>query len=212
MLSLVSISLLLTNSKIAIISIFFLIIIGLVESKRWIAGILLCLAIVLSLVLIYLNHDGNILLLIADMYSLDLDRLVYRDYSIASGLSVITYGRFDVIESAFRNQDRGLLDVVLGVGQLRSTNAMNGRVGIEMDILDSLNIYGILGLIFLVSFYYLPMFKIKTKVTDKIMFSIVIIYSAFGGHFYNNPLVGTIYGIMLGLIENENSLWLTVQK
>jgi len=203
MLNIVAISLLLTNSKVAILSIAILIVLEVIRRRSGTVRIVLILVAVLLCMVLLRRYFGSLAMLAVILYDLDVGHLVNSTNLILSLLSVVTYGRIGMASIAFENSERSVVELLVGIGQSRSAEAMNGRVGIEMDILDSINIYGLVGLLFLLFFYYLPIMKSKVDLNDKLMFLIVIAYSAFGGHFYNNPLVGTVYGVMLGLIENE---------
>jgi len=141
----------------------------------------------------------------AETYMLEFNSLstfLSLDFSQIS--SFLTFGRSNYLEQTFIGYQRDGLDYIFGLGLNNAANLLKGKVGIEMDFFDALNVYGILGVLYLVSFYYLPMFRFKFKFTSNLIFSMLLLYSFFGGHFYNNPLVGVYYGILLGLLEHNN--------
>ena len=157
-------------------------------------------------------------MLLVFLYSKDYFIDFYQDYfkdstSIISITDIydqtyinrtLTFGRSTYWEMILENYDKNELDYVIGSGIEGAKRLTFGKIGTEMDLFDAFNIYGIIGLIILFFFYYIPILKLKIPIYSKIDFLIVIFYSIFGGHFYNNPLCNIFYGIILGLLYNKN--------
>ena len=119
-------------------------------------------------------------------------------------LNVISFGRTRFFNQFFDVDVKSVFELVFGSGVERVLIYTNGKGGIEMDIFDSYNYYGFFGLSILMFFYYIPVYKLNIPKKSKILFLAVVIYSAFGGHFYNNPMSGSFYAIVLGLMRNKN--------
>lgn len=121
-------------------------------------------------------------------------------------VGVLTFGRTKYLEAAFITFKRSFFDFVFGLGLSKSSYILDGKVGIEMDFFDALNAYGFIGVVYLVFFFYVPIFRYDFKFASILLFLMLLFYSFFGGHFYNNPLVGVYYGIILGLLGNVNQV------
>lgn len=126
-------------------------------------------------------------------------------YELDFVLRIITFGRSDYLYLAI---DNGAFDSgrwLIGNGVLGAEDFTFGKGGIEMDFFDAINYYGIIGAMFLLLFYYIPVFAATSanKIT-KLSFFVLVSYSFFGGHFFNNPLVGFYYGVFLGLLFNKS--------
>lgn len=130
----------------------------------------------------------------SDVFSLDFKEIAH----------ILTFGRSNYLEFAFVQYQRDTLDYLIGLGLNKSAFILDGKVGIEMDFFDALNAYGLIGIVFLVLFYYIPMFRYGLKFSSLVLFLTLLVYSFFGGHFYNNPLVGVYYGVLLGLLGQKN--------
>ncbi|MEH6998127.1 MAG: hypothetical protein V7542_06995 [Limnobacter sp.] len=118
---------------------------------------------------------------------------------------IVSFGRTSFLEDAliFINSDS--FNWLFGVGANGAEKALFGKVGIEMDFYDALLMYGILGVAYLIIFYYsLPLLCKNINPLSKIIFLLAIAYSFLGGHFYNNPMVGFYYGLFMGLAYNRN--------
>jgi len=115
----------------------------------------------------------------------------------------LSFGRSTILLRVLENSNKTGWDYLLGSGIEGARISSKGKIGVEMDIVDAFNIYGIIGLFILFFFYYIPMFKLNISYYSKLDFSIVVAYSIFGGHLYNNPLCNVFYGIILGLLSNN---------
>ena len=117
----------------------------------------------------------------------------------------ITYGRVVYFLDALDGGAFSVENLLLGNGVQGAMSVVFGKDGLEMDFFDALNAYGVLGVSYLVLFFYLPVFRNDyVGLSTKIAFSFIILYSFFAGHFYASPMVGFFYGIFLGLISNRS--------
>jgi hypothetical protein len=121
-------------------------------------------------------------------------------------LTVVSAGRAKYANALFGNIDKNYMDYLIGSGLSGAIDITDGKVGIEMDVLDAFNIYGVVGVFILFSFYYIPIFRMKLPYYSKIIFFVVVLYSVFGGHLINNPLCNVYYAIFLGLLCNKNKI------
>lgn len=121
-------------------------------------------------------------------------RTIYRE---------LTYGRsefyYDFIDNCVYKSS---LEWVIGSGQ-KATLYTLGKEGVEMDPIDSLNQYGVIGLV-IYCIFYITMAFIKTNKYDKFIFIIIILYSIIGGHLFNNAISGTYYGLLLAYSRNNS--------
>ena len=116
---------------------------------------------------------------------------------------IITFGRSKFLTSAYEHGAFQWPNILFGSGIRGMELLLPNKIGIEMDLFDSISGFGFLGLAILIGFYYLPLLVSLIGARAKVAFVLVILYSAVGGHFFNNPLVGSYYGIYLGLISNR---------
>lgn len=142
------------------------------------------------------------------IYFKDINNLatIFHEYELSYIFQVFSFGRTHHLINFYENMDKSFLDYIIGSGQIGAMINTDGKIGIEMDFFDAFNIYGIVGIIILISFYYIPIFFIKISNLSKIIFLIIVFYSIFGGHFFNNPLIGFYYGLLLGILKNKNFL------
>jgi hypothetical protein len=114
----------------------------------------------------------------------------------------LSFGRSEYAKNLFRlNSKFG--DIVFGGGTVMAKETLKeNHGGVEMDVLDAFNKFGIFGLI-IVGFYYIPVFRLKIPNFSKLIFSVIVLYSIFGGHFMN-PLCAVYYGLILGILNNKN--------
>lgn len=150
--------------------------------------------------------ENSMLIYFSEMTIIDIIDESNRDYV----LSALTGGRtiyLDKIINYYLYGDLDVFDYIFGLGQIGSSSILDGKVGVEMDIIDGFVNYGIVGLGVVICFYYFPVFLSGVSNYLKILFSIIIAYSMFGGHFINNPLVGSYYGIILGLLFNKYKIF-----
>lgn len=132
---------------------------------------------------------------IFDLLNHDIDNLA----------KIVSFGRTSYLEDGIKFISSDSFNWIFGVGSVGAEKALFGKVGIEMDFFDALLMYGSIGVIYLVIFYYsLPLLCKNINLLSKIIFGFAIIYSFFGGHFYNNPMVGFYYGLFIGLAYNRH--------
>ncbi|MBT84238.1 MAG: hypothetical protein CMN89_07110 [Sutterellaceae bacterium] len=125
---------------------------------------------------------------------------------------IVTFGRTSYLEDALSFINSGSFNWLFGVGANGAESALFGKVGIEMDFYDALLMYGIFGVFYLTLFYYsLPLLCRNINPLSKIIFLLAITYSFFGGHFYNNPMVGFYYGLFIGLAYNRSLNFNTIK-
>lgn len=117
---------------------------------------------------------------------------------------LITFGRSDLLITAYEKGAFAWPNFILGNGFKGMNFYLPGKIGIEMDLFDSIAQYGLPGIMWLIGFYYIPLIISTIDTRAKIAFIFVILYSITGGHFYNNPLVGFYYGLYLGLVSNRS--------
>jgi hypothetical protein len=116
---------------------------------------------------------------------------------------IITFGRSEYLITAYENGAFSWSNLILGNGVNGMKLYLNDKIGIEMDLFDAIAQNGLIGLLWLLLFYYAPLLRLNIGVRAKIAFIFVILYSLTGGHFFNNPLVGFYYGLYLGLVSNR---------
>lgn len=191
-------SYLLTLSKSIIV--FGLVYLSNFINRRNIVLVVILLLALLNFLIIPL-FDKKIFCYFSDANSV-LD--IYSNYKIEYILNIFTFGRSKFMFDIFSSDLKNFLDYIVGSGTIGAYIITNGKIGAEMDPIDAYNIYGIVGLSFLVLFYYIPVYRLAIPFKSKLIFTIIVIYSIIGGHFYNNPLVGFYYGLILGLLQNKN--------
>jgi len=191
-------SYLLTLSKS--IFIFGLVYLGSFVNKKNILLIVVLLLLLLHSVIIPL-FDKKIFSYFSDANNI-LD--IYSEYKLKYILNIFTFGRSHFMFDIFSSDLKTFLDYIVGSGTIGAYIITNGKIGAEMDPVDAYNIYGIVGLFFLILFYYIPIYRLNIPLKSKLLFTVIVIYSIIGGHFYNNPLIGFYYGLILGLLQNKN--------
>jgi hypothetical protein len=132
---------------------------------------------------------------------------VVAQYNTGYILQNLTFGRSTFAGSFFQYSDKSIGEWIFGSGFEQGYAYVGGKEGqakgIEMDLFDTFNQYGLIGLVLLIGFYYVPVFRLRIPRSSKAIFLVVIFYSLFGGHLMN-PLCGAYYGLLLGLLKNKN--------
>lgn len=115
----------------------------------------------------------------------------------------ITFGRYRYLKMMIdRIQEKSYLEIFFGSGIIGATRITSGKVGIEMDPPDAFNIFGILGFLIVIYFYYVkPMASKYAPGEFKFYYIMCIIYSVLGGHLIMNPISNTFYVIYLVILE-----------
>jgi len=192
------ISYLLTLSKSIII--FGLVYLSSFVNKKNIFLVIISLLLLLYFIIIPL-FDQKIFSYFSDANSV-LD--IYSNYKLEYILKIFSFGRSKFMFDIFSTDLKSFIDYIIGSGTIGAYIITNGKIGAEMDPVDAYNIYGLVGLSFLILFYYIPIYRLNIPFKSKLLFTVIVIYSIIGGHFYNNPLVGFYYGLILGLLQNKN--------
>lgn|GEM_PF-2744706 len=115
----------------------------------------------------------------------------------------ITFGRYRYLKMMIdRIDEKSYLEIFFGSGIIGATKIISGKVGIEMDPPDAFNIFGILGFLIVIYFYYVkPMASKYAPREFKFYYIMCIIYSVLGGHLIMNPISNTFYAIYLIILE-----------
>ncbi len=115
----------------------------------------------------------------------------------------ITFGRYRYLKMMIdRIQEKSYVEIFFGSGIIGAARITSGKGGIEMDPADAFNIFGILGLLIVIYFYYVkPMASKYAPGEFKLYYTMCIIYSVLGGHLIMNPISNTFYVIYLVILE-----------
>lgn len=130
---------------------------------------------------------------------------VFSVYSFDYVANIFTFGRYQFVLTNLALDKKNWYEFILGSGIEKVVLMASGKVGTEMDFFDAFNNYGVVGLVFLFLFYYIPVFRLKSlSRISKLFFVVVVVYSLIGGHFYNNPMSGTFYAVILGILTCQD--------
>ncbi|MBT3261246.1 hypothetical protein HOC37_01700 [bacterium] len=136
-----------------------------------------------------------------DLYSM---RDLFFYYTLDQVLNFLTFGRWTIWLLVLQNYNKTFLDVIIGSGYYGAKYLTGGKIGIEMDVLNAFNVYGMVGVFLIFLFYYVPIFKFKISNYSKLLFFVVLVSAFFGGHLAVGPIANTMYGVVLGLLYNND--------
>ncbi len=117
---------------------------------------------------------------------------------------IVTFGRSNFLKDLISNlQYKSTIEYIIGSGLYKGYLLSGDKLGgIEMDLVDAFNLWGVMGTVIFVWFYYIKAFS-RLKILTRISFLPGICYSIFGGHLIMNPLSNIIFVIIILIIENN---------
>jgi len=125
--------------------------------------------------------------------------------SIELVASFLSFGRFHFLGILWDHVgEKPWLDYVIGSGFGGGEIYTEGKMGIEMDLVDTLNLFGVLGFVVVVFFYYRKVFSLSSlSRAEKADFLPLFLYSILGGHLLFNPVSNVVFVLVLVILEDK---------
>ncbi len=123
-------------------------------------------------------------------------------------IQFMSFGRFGVLFTLMANLARkSWLEHVFGSGFEGALLLTNGKGGVEMDIVDVYDIFGIAGLLVVCYFYYWLLYRNRHLTSaQKFNFLPLFLYSALGGHLMFNPVSNVVFTLILFVVGENPDL------
>ncbi len=160
-----------------------------------------------KMVLVALGGAG-LIFLITVAYYVNYFQIHYGRESKLSPMILLQYlsfGRIHYLGILLGNLgDKPWYEHIFGSGFTGGMLYSGGKDGIEMDLVDDYNIFGIFKLCLTLGFYYANVFfSQKFTWRTKIKFLPLFFYSTFGGHLLFNPISNLVFALVLFVFEGK---------
>lgn len=132
---------------------------------------------------------------------------IFRGYGLEPSwdniLTFASFGRSTFLFLVIDNLGhRSLWDSLIGSGFAGAALNLGGKVGVEMDPIDAINMFGLVGAAFYAYFYIWLSFSAPIRGRTRLLLLPMVLYSFFGGHLLMNPISNTVYPFVLFLLRN----------